>query len=208
MPSGKPHKDENPHDAKHLAVLGEARARGDVAGERQAIANLIGGWLGKAESWLVFKGVDAEHRDEIIGLWSCRLVKVLKENHEFPHAFGAIAMKRIVWAHADYFRQPHRDREQSSGNPVTEHDGREELEDDTILDHLVVEKALDGLSKRDREIIEVTFFTDLSATEAGERLDLSEGALRTAKSRALGRLRSEFGQLGVTNPDDVAVRRA
>lgn len=200
MKNEKASKGEDPHDALHLTALGEARARGDSEGEKRAIAELIGGWRGKAERWLSFKGVGPEHREEIISLWSCRLVKALKKSHKFPHAFGAIAMKRIFWAHADYFSQAHHEREWSSEDPVAGHDGKERREDDVVLDHLAVEKALEGLSERDREVIEVTFFMDLSAAEAGERLDLSEGALRTAKSRALERLRSEFGQLGVTNP--------
>lgn len=200
MENDEPPKNEDPRDAEHLTAFGEARARGDVDGEKRAIAALIGGYLGKAERWLAFRGIEPEHREEIISLWSCRLVKALKENHEFPYPFGLIAMKRIFWAHAEYFRQPYRDRERSSDIPLAEQDGEEGRGEDGVLDHLVLEEALQRLSEKDRQVIETSFLTDLSAAEAGERLGLGEGALRTAKSRALARLRHEFDRQGVTNP--------
>lgn len=201
MPKGETHTEEDPRDAENLAALGEARSRGDARGEKRAIAELIGGWMGKAEEWLVFKGVGPEHREEIIGRWACRLVKALKENHTFPHPFGTIAMTRIAWARAEYFRQSYREHERSSEDPDGEQDSKEEAgAEEAVLDNLVLEEALGALPARDREVIEATFLMDLSAAEAGERLGLSEGALRVAKLRALKRLRSEFGHLGVTNP--------
>jgi RNA polymerase sigma factor (sigma-70 family) len=192
-------KKEAPQDREQLAALREARACGDIEGEKQAIARLIGGWLGKAEAWLAFKGVDSEHRKEIVGRWSCGLVKALKENDELPHAFGAIAMKRIAWARAEYFRQTHRQHERSSEDPLAERDELGRGEDEIVIDHLLLKEALGQISERDQEVIEAAFLMDLSAAEAGARLGLSEGALRTAKTRAVHRLRSEFGLLGVTN---------
>jgi RNA polymerase sigma factor (sigma-70 family) len=194
-------KNEDPQDAEQLAALRHARACGDIEGEKRAIAALIAGWLGKAERWLLFKGVDPEDREEILSLWWGRLVKTLKENQEFPHAFSTIAMTRIAWAHAEYFRKPYHRQERSSEDPVADQDGQQRQMDDAVVDHLVITKALGSLGARDREVIEVTFLSDLSAAEAGQRLGLKEGALRTAKSRALERLRSEFGQMGVTNFD-------
>lgn len=67
--------------------------------------------------------------------------------------------------------------------------------DDSLSTAVVIRSHLERLSPREREVIELTFFEDLSPSEVAARLNLSEGAVRMTKSRAISRLRTILGLL-------------
>jgi RNA polymerase sigma-70 factor (ECF subfamily) len=60
------------------------------------------------------------------------------------------------------------------------------------LDWLAVYQALLELDERDQTIVTLRFFADLSHEEIADVVDATPGAVRTALSRALNRLRERF----------------
>jgi RNA polymerase sigma factor (sigma-70 family) len=70
-----------------------------------------------------------------------------------------------------------------------------------VWEHLrpVIDQAMDHLKERDREIILLRFFSGLTFTEVGARLNLAENAARMRTERALDRLRVHLGRRGVTS---------
>ena len=56
----------------------------------------------------------------------------------------------------------------------------------------ILQKALEKLSRKDREIILFRYIDDLDWKEIGKRLNISTAASRKRGQRALGRLREEF----------------
>ncbi len=74
---------------------------------------------------------------------------------------------------------------------------RREIDAPDPLESLVVDEeqravrsAFTKLSERDRELLELRVVAGFSADEVAELLDMQPGAVRTAQSRALDRLRS------------------
>ena len=74
---------------------------------------------------------------------------------------------------------------------------RREIEGPDPLEAVVVDEeqravrsAFTKLSERDRELLELRVVAGFSADEVAELLDMQPGAVRTAQSRALDRLRS------------------
>jgi RNA polymerase sigma-70 factor (ECF subfamily) len=63
---------------------------------------------------------------------------------------------------------------------------------DTLGDRLLVAHALDTLSPRAREVVELAFYSDLTQTEIAARLDLPLGTVKSDMRRALQRLRTHI----------------
>jgi len=60
----------------------------------------------------------------------------------------------------------------------------------------MVRAAFDRLDEEDRELLELRVVFGLDAQNVGEMLGKQAGAVRTAQSRALGRLRSNLQEVG------------
>lgn len=72
--------------------------------------------------------------------------------------------------------------------------------DESISTGVVVRSYLELLPDREREVVELTFLHEMTSAEAGARLGLTEGAVRTARSRAINRLRTILGRVTKKNP--------
>lgn len=62
----------------------------------------------------------------------------------------------------------------------------------TVADRLLVAHALDQLSGRARQVIELAFYSDLSQSEIADRLGLPLGTVKSDMRRALLRLRAHL----------------
>ena len=62
-------------------------------------------------------------------------------------------------------------------------------EADQLADRLLVERALETLPPRARQVVELAFWSDLTQSEIAERLDLPLGTVKSDVRRALLRLR-------------------
>lgn len=65
--------------------------------------------------------------------------------------------------------------------------------DDSFATAVVVRSYLEHLPPKEREVIQMAFFEDLDPREIAARLEVTEGAVRTTKSRAIARLRTILG---------------
>ncbi len=63
---------------------------------------------------------------------------------------------------------------------------------DALADRLLVAHALDALSPRARQVVELAFYSDLTQTEIAARLDLPLGTVKSDMRRALQRLRTHL----------------
>jgi RNA polymerase sigma-70 factor (ECF subfamily) len=73
-------------------------------------------------------------------------------------------------------------------DPLAEAPGTHDAED-RLAERLLVAHALDTLPDRARQVVELTFYSQLSQTEIAERLDLPLGTVKSDVRRALQRLR-------------------
>jgi RNA polymerase sigma-70 factor (sigma-E family) len=65
---------------------------------------------------------------------------------------------------------------------------------DTVIDRLVLIRAVKRLPVRQREVVVLRFFTDLSVAETARAMGSSEGSVKTHTSRALAHLRQLIGE--------------
>lgn len=63
-------------------------------------------------------------------------------------------------------------------------------------EHVLIRNAFDKLDDDDRELLSLRVVAGLGADDVGELLGKRPGAVRTAESRALGRLRSKLQEVG------------
>src|SRR5262249_45455318 len=66
-------------------------------------------------------------------------------------------------------------------------------EEQAALWHRALELIRSELSEREQQVIRLTVLEGLEAPEVAERLGMTPGAVRVAKSRVLNRLRQELG---------------
>ena len=65
----------------------------------------------------------------------------------------------------------------------------EDSHEDEVVGKADIQRALDGLSGIDRELVQGRFWDDLDYRQLSLRLDITEGTARVRLHRALGRLR-------------------
>ena len=94
-----------------------------------------------------------------------------------------------------------RDRWRRSTRQVTEQEltdathataGRDPA--DTVVDRDALRRALADLPRRQREVMVLRFFADLSVAETAAALRMSEGTVKAHTSRAVARLRQALGE--------------
>ncbi|WP_431679265.1 SigE family RNA polymerase sigma factor [Kitasatospora sp. KL5] len=101
-----------------------------------------------------------------------------------PAAYAQGVLYRLFLTHVR--------RRSSSERPVGELPDRPGPDRDSSL-RLTLIEALADLSPRDRAVLVLRYWEDVSVEETAELLDASPGAVRTQTSRALGRLRLLLG---------------
>jgi RNA polymerase sigma-70 factor (sigma-E family) len=65
--------------------------------------------------------------------------------------------------------------------------------DDAVEDHLVLQRALQQLGRRQRAVLVLRYFEDLSEQQVADVLGISLGTVKSQAHRGLARLREAFG---------------
>ncbi len=183
-----------------LEQLALARARADINAERLVTGELIAGWQPRVEALARFKGLEAHQVDDVVGRWSERMVKALARRTCFDGPFGALAMMNANWACSDERGQGHLAREELEAEPraVDPMDPSGAIDEASDVQG-AVDSALATLSERERAIIDGVHRDGKKHKEIAAELGMTEGAVKTAFCRALGKVRTHLREAGVTN---------
>jgi RNA polymerase sigma factor (sigma-70 family) len=191
---------ENPRDTALLEQLAQARACEDTAAERLVTGELIAGWQPRVEALGHFKGLEPHQVDDPVGRWSERMVRALAKRTSFDGPFGAVAMMNANWACSDERGQGHLTREQLAAEPRVVDDGDPSGAIDEASDvQAAIDAALASLSGRERAIIDGVYHDGKKHKEIAVELGMTAGAVKTALCRALGKVRTQLREAGVTN---------
>jgi RNA polymerase sigma factor (sigma-70 family) len=190
---------QDPHDTGLLEELAQARARGDADGERTIEGQLLAGWLPRVEGLARFRGLDPHQVGDVVGRWGERMVKALAKRTSFDGPFGAVAMQNAGWACTDEHRAS-ADRDQFVAEPLAVDPDDPSRAPEDVPDVLAsVDVAVAQLSVREQAIIDGVIRNGKPHKEIAAELGMSEGAAKTALCRALGKVRVQLRDAGVTN---------
>jgi RNA polymerase sigma factor (sigma-70 family) len=190
---------QDARDTELLEELAQARARGDAEAERAVTGQLLAGWLPRVEGLARFRGLEAHQVGDAVGRWGERMVKALAKRTSFAGPFGAVAMQNAGWACTDEHRAS-KDRGQLAADPLAvDLDSQPGSEDELPEVLAAVDEALAQLSVRERALVDGVIGDGLRYREIAAELGMTEGAAKTALCRALGKVRRQLREGGVTN---------
>lgn len=63
---------------------------------------------------------------------------------------------------------------------------------DAVIDHMLLQDALERLSNHEREVLVIRFYLDLSVSDTARLLKVPEGTVKSVTSRAIGKLRRDL----------------
>jgi RNA polymerase sigma factor (sigma-70 family) len=66
------------------------------------------------------------------------------------------------------------------------------FDDDSSADRMTLERVLDELSPRQRQVIALRYYADLSVAETAEAMECAGGTVKALTSQALSRIRNEL----------------
>lgn len=69
------------------------------------------------------------------------------------------------------------------------------VEDDRADTRMAMRRAVAGLPRRQREVLVLRYFADLTTAEVADQLGITRGSVRVLTHRAVSSLRDEFGDL-------------
>jgi RNA polymerase sigma-70 factor (sigma-E family) len=133
---------------------------------------------------------DRGHAEDLLQTALMRLATRWRSVREYPEAY---VRKVLVNLARDGWRQAgRRVREQA----LTDHTPIAASRDpaDTVVDREALRRALADLPQRQREVVVLRFFADLSVAETAAEVGTSVGTVKTQTSRAVARLRQELGE--------------
>jgi RNA polymerase sigma factor (sigma-70 family) len=180
-------------DERFLRKARRARAAGDVAAESEAISRLLEPYWewARAIAYGRIEGVDDPRTDaeEIAQELMRRLVLLLARKLELGSSFRAVAAANLDYAVKDYWRRSGRARSRAvDPDELAEVEAQPgapgERENVDLL-----RPYLRELSERERRLAHERFVLDLSPSEIAERHGMKRGAVDTAMSRILGKMR-------------------
>jgi RNA polymerase sigma factor (sigma-70 family) len=189
-------EEPNPVDARDERFLRKARrarADEDLAAEREAISRLLEPYWEWARTIAYGRigGVDdpATDAEEIAQELMRRLVLLLARKLEFDTSFRTVVVVNLDYAIKDYWRRSGRARSRAV-------DPEELAEVEAQPGAPGVGENLDslrpyiaGLSERERRLAHDRFVLDLSPSEIAARHGMKRGAVDTAMSRILKKMR-------------------
>lgn len=132
---------------------------------------------------------DVGHAEDILQTALLRLATRWTSIHTAPEAFVRQVLVNLA---RDRWRRTRRrvsEQELTNAEHVTA--GRDPA--DTVVDRDALRRALAKLPRRQREVVVLRFFAELSVAETAQTLRTSEGTVKAHTSRAVARLRELLG---------------
>ena len=132
---------------------------------------------------------DRGHAEDLLQTALLRTALRWRRAREQPEAYVRQVLVNLARDH--WRRSRRRVTEQSVDDlPATAAD-RDHSQ--TVVDRAALLQALAGLPDRQREVVVLRFYADLSVAETASAMRTSEGTVKSYTSRALERLRQSFG---------------
>jgi RNA polymerase sigma-70 factor (sigma-E family) len=129
---------------------------------------------------------DREHSEDLLQVTLVRTARRWDVARHSPHAYAHRVLVNLL--HDRHRTLSRRVTEQ----PLDDFDGRLSPVADGVqarIDRLAIISAVRGLPARQREVLVLRFFADLSVSETAAAIGASEGTVKTHTSRALTALR-------------------
>ena len=129
---------------------------------------------------------DRGHAEDLLQVALVRTARHWERARDAPAAYAYRVLINLV--HDRHRRLARRASEQ----PLDSHDaaGRSVVDHaEPAIDHDAIIRAVRLLASRQREVVVLRFFADLSVSETAEAIGSSPGSVKTHTSRALSRLR-------------------
>jgi RNA polymerase sigma-70 factor (sigma-E family) len=133
---------------------------------------------------------DVGHAEDILQTALLRLATRWKSVHTAPEAFVRTVLVNL--ARDRWRRARRRVSEEELTNAGHVPAGRDPA--DTVVDRDALRRALATLPARQREVVVLRFFADLSVAETAQALRTAEGTVKAHTSRAVARLRQLLGE--------------
>lgn len=133
---------------------------------------------------------DRGHAEDLLQTALLRLATRWRSVREHPEAYVRKVLVNL--ARDGWRRSGRRVREQELTDAAPIAVGRDPA--DTVVDRDRLRRALAGLPRRQREVVVLRFFAELSVAETAAAVGTSEGTVKTQTSRAVARLRQELGE--------------
>lgn len=195
------------YDAQLLRQLGAARAAdpSDVGRESEIKTEL----LARYDPWLR-KQVEARLRSfdpsgqaaaEVTNRVLLRLARALENRHDFGKAFWKVALDNVGYALKDFWRggdvggheaKPPEERPPLPLEAAVSIAAPDELGNSLTQEAMDLREWLEGSSDDDVRLLGMKLFLNLSPQQIAERTGKSRGAVDTAVSRALKRIRERL----------------
>jgi RNA polymerase sigma-70 factor (sigma-E family) len=129
---------------------------------------------------------DRGHAEDLLQLALVRTARHWEQACDAPAAYAYRVLINLV-----HDRRRHLSRRVSE-RPLDDHDiaGRPVVDQtEAVIDRNAIVRAVKLLAQRQREVVVLRFFADLSVSETAEAIGSSPGSVKTHTSRALARLR-------------------
>ena len=129
---------------------------------------------------------DREQSEDLIQVALVRMARRWDVARRAPHAYAHRVLINLLHDRRRQLSRRVRER------PLAEGERRAEPVPDrsqAVIDRLAIVDALGRLPARQREVVVLRFFADLSVAETAAAIGASEGTVKTHTSRALTRLR-------------------
>ncbi len=140
---------------------------------------------------------DRDHSEDLLQITLVRTARRWEAARDSPHAYAYRVLINVL-----------HDRRRSIGRRVTEQrldefeDRRRPVMDgaQALVDRMALISAVRGLPARQREVVVLRFFADLSVSETEAAIGASEGTVKTHTSRALSALRKALTDKTTESP--------
>lgn len=115
----------------------------------------------------------------------------LENSKAFPGYFRKVTLSVVADHYRKWFQLPKVEPRSSEGVEVESRSLEEVVEsvDDTLQTAVLIRSYLEHLPPQEREVLYLEFFRETPTKEIGKILNLTPGAVRMVKSRALKKLR-------------------
>jgi DNA-directed RNA polymerase specialized sigma24 family protein len=199
------------YDAELLRQLGAARAADPPDAERED--EIKAELLARYDAWLRTQ-VEARLRSfdpsgqaaaDVTNRVLLRLARALENKHDFGKAFWKVALDNVSYALKDFWRgsdvgdpeaKPPEERPPLSLEAAGGIAAPDELGNSLIQEAMDLREWLKGSSDDDIRLLGMKLFLNLSPVQIAERTGKSRGAVDTALSRALKRVRERVRASG------------